>query len=132
MVDIWDKGQREFSLADFEMAWSSQTKAARICGYPRAKARLDGKEHPTQKPVEVMKWCLDQLPKTTISVIDPFTGSASIGVACVDRGIQFTGIEREPKYFDIARRRISDALSRPRLPFEETVSQPSQQLLFPA
>jgi DNA modification methylase len=126
---LWDKGQREFSLADFEMAWSSQNKAARAFSYPRAKARLDGKEHPTQKPLEVMSWCLDQLPKDAVTILDPFMGVASTGVAAVNRGLSFTGIEREPKYFDIARRRISEALSSPRLPFDEPIS-PKQEMLL--
>src|ERR1700688_925543 len=50
---LWDKGQRDFSLADFEMAWGSQRRAARVIDCPRGRAVLDGKEHPTQKPVEV-------------------------------------------------------------------------------
>jgi DNA modification methylase len=109
---VWDKGQRDFSLADCEFAWSSQWKAARIFSLPRGKALQDGKEHPTQKPVEVMAWCLDFLPDAR-TILDPFMGSGTTGVACAKRGKQFVGIEREPKYFDIAVRRISDALARP-------------------
>jgi DNA modification methylase len=116
---MWDKGQREFSLADFEMAWSSQNKAARAFSYPRSRALRDGKEHPTQKPVEVMAWCLDQLPPGTKTIVDPFAGVFTTGVAAVNRGLSFTGIEREEKYFEAGLRRISDAIKRPRLPFEE-------------
>ena len=110
---LWDKGQRDFSLADFEMAWSSQQKAARVVEYPRAKARLDGKEHPTQKPIEVMKYCIEALPKKVRTIADPFMGSGTTGVAAVKLGRKFTGIEIEPKYFDIACKRISDALKQP-------------------
>ena len=110
---VWDKGQRDFSLADFEMAWSSQRKAARAIDFPRAKALLDGKEHPTQKPLEVMAWCLDQLPADVGTILDPFMGSGTTGVAAIKRGKAFYGIEREPKYFDIACRRISEALKSP-------------------
>lgn len=109
---VWDKGQRDFSLADFELAWTSQWKAARIFGFARAVALQDGKEHPTQKPIEVMKWCLDFLPDAK-TVIDPFMGSGTTGVACVDMGKSFTGIEIDAKYFDIARRRIDKALKQP-------------------
>ena len=116
---MWDKGQREFSLADFEMAWSSQNKASRAISYPRARALQDGKEHPTQKPLEVMAWCLDQLPADIRTIIDPFMGSGTTGVAAVNRGFSFTGIDCEPRYFEIACRRISEALKRPRLPLEE-------------
>lgn len=105
---VWDKGQRDFSLADCEFAWSSQQKAARIFNYARGKAVLDGKEHPTQKPIAVMKWCLGFVPKA-LSILDPFMGSGTTGVAAVQMGRNFIGIEREPKYFDIACKRIEDA-----------------------
>ncbi len=109
---IWDKGQREFSLADFEMAWCSQNKAARIFFYPRAKALQDGKVHPTQKPVEVMKWCLGFFPFAH-TILDPFMGSGTTGVAYAKLGRKFIGIEIEPKYFDIACRRIEEAYAQP-------------------
>lgn len=112
---VWDKGQRDFSLADFEMAWSSQQKAARIVSYPRAKALQDGKEHPTQKPVEVMRFCISALPSKTKTILDPFMGSGTTGVAAVDMGRKFIGIEVDPKYFDIACRRIDEASRKPRL-----------------
>ena len=112
---IWDKGQRDFSLADLEMAWSSQKAASRIFDYPRAKALQDGKEHPTQKPVEVMRWCLGFVPETAVTILDPFMGSGTTGVACADLGRNFTGIEVNPEYFEISCRRIADALARPNL-----------------
>lgn len=105
---VWDKGQRDFSLADCEFAWSSQRKAARIFNYARGKALQDGKQHPTQKPIALMKWCLGFLPETD-TILDPFMGSGTTGVAAVQMGRDFIGIEREPKYFDIACKRIEDA-----------------------
>jgi DNA modification methylase len=106
---VWDKGQRDFSLADFEMAWSSQWKAARIIQYARSKALQDGKQHPTQKPVEVMRWCIELLPKNAAVICDPFMGSGTTGVAAVRLGRRFIGIEREEKYFDVARCRIEES-----------------------
>jgi site-specific DNA-methyltransferase (adenine-specific) len=105
---VWDKGQRDFSLADCEFAWSSQWKAARIFDYPRAKALADGKEHPTQKPVELMKWCISLLSNPKV-ILDPFMGSGSTGVAAIILGRKFVGIEKDPKYFDISCRRIEEA-----------------------
>jgi site-specific DNA-methyltransferase (adenine-specific) len=104
----WDKGQDGFSLADFELAWSSQDRACRRINYARSLALRDGKEHPTQKPLAVMRWCIDQAgnPQT---ILDPFMGSGTTGVAAVQMGRRFIGIEREPKYFEIACRRIEDA-----------------------
>lgn len=105
---VWDKGQRDFSLADCEFAWSSEQKAARILTLSRGEAMQDGKEHPTQKPVRLMTWCLEMHPKAA-TVLDPFMGSGTTGVACAQLGKSFTGIERERAYFDIACRRIEQA-----------------------
>lgn len=121
---IWDKGQRNFSLADCEMAWRSKQVAARILTYSRASALLDGKEHPTQKPIRVMEWCLGFLPDAK-TILDPFMGSGTTGVACANLGRKFIGIEIEPKYFDIACRRIEQAYLQPRL-FEDPKPEPVQ------
>jgi len=111
---VWDKCQ-SFSLADFEMAWSSENKAARIFRYSRPEALRDGREHPTQKPIALMEWCINLAPKNTSTVADPFAGSGTTGVACANMGKTFYGIEREPKYFDIAVRRIEAAYAQARL-----------------
>lgn len=122
----WDKGQDGFSLADFELAWTSEDKACRRLNYARALALKDGKEHPTQKPLAVMRWCIEQAgkPKT---ILDPFMGSGTTGVAAVDMGLAFVGIEREPKYFDIACRRIEQAYNQRPL-FEAEPIKPPKQL----
>ena len=75
------------------------------------------REHPTQKPVAVMRWSLLQAPDAQ-TVCDPFAGSGTTGVACVLEGRKFTGIEREPKYFDIACQRIYNAQRQSKL-FDE-------------
>ena len=105
---IWDKGQRNFSLADFEIAWTSQDKASRIFHYTRSKALQEGKQHPTQKPIALMDWCLSFLPDSKI-IFDPFMGSGATGVACINLGKKFIGIEKEKDYFEIACKRISEA-----------------------
>lgn len=106
---VWDKGQRGFSLADCEFAWSSQNNAARVFDYARALAMQDGKQHPTQKPLALMKWCIDQCKNKPQTILDPFMGSGTTGVAAVQMGRRFIGIEREPSYFEIACKRIDDA-----------------------
>jgi hypothetical protein len=120
----WDKGQDGFSLADFELAWTSEDKACRRLNYARSLALKDGKQHPTQKPLAVMRWCIEQAgkPKT---ILDPFMGSGTTGVAAVEMGLAFAGIEREPKYFDIACRRIEQAHAQGQL-FEPTQAAPVQ------
>jgi DNA modification methylase len=126
---MWDKGQRDFSLADFEMAWGSQKRAARVIECPRGRAVKDGKQHPTQKPVEVMLHCLQELPDEVSLICDPFMGSGTTGVACVKLGRKFIGIEIDPKYFDIACRRIEEATRQSDL-FIPRTDPPKQEALL--
>lgn len=72
--------------------------------------------HPTQKPIALMEWCIDRLKLVARSmVLDPYMGSGTTGVAAANRDMRFIGIEREPKYFDIACRRIEDAQRQQRM-----------------
>jgi len=103
---IWDKGQRDFSLADCELAWTSRNKAARICEISRANALQDGKQHPTQKPEKLMRWCIEQV-KDVETILDPFAGSGTTGRAAKDLGKSAVLIEREEKYCEIAAQRLS-------------------------
>lgn len=108
---VWDKGAgfkgRDF--AECEFAWCSWDANARVLTHdPLARGDYRCKEHPTQKPVPVMAWAIGHAPKAE-TILDPFMGSGTTGVAAVQMGRQFIGIEREPKYFDIACKRIEDA-----------------------
>jgi DNA modification methylase len=127
---IWDKGQRDFSLADFEIAWGSQKRAARIFDCPRGRAVKDGKQHPTQKPVEIMARCLQELPKNCRTIVDPYLGSGTTLVACVRAGLAGTGIERDEGYFDGACRRVEDAYRQPADMFVDRPQEPKQEALF--
>ncbi len=109
---VWDKMQpQEFSLAMCEQAWTNKKGPAKIYKQSVLSYR---KEHPTQKPVELMAWCIEQLgnPQT---ILDPFMGSGTTGVAAIQLGRSFIGIEREPKYFDIACQRIEQAVAQGQL-----------------
>lgn len=98
-------------FADGELAWTSRDKALReFTKCPKGQ----GAEHPTQKPVALMEWCIGFFPSAN-TILDPFMGSGTTGVACANLGRAFIGIEREPKYFDIACRRIEDAQRQGRL-----------------
>jgi DNA modification methylase len=105
---IWDKGgsMRGRSFADGEMAWTNLDKNMRIYEYNPIRSIKEF--HPTQKPVDLMKWCLSHFGNPT-HVFDPFMGSGSTGVACVEMGLSFTGIEKDQEYFDISCKRIEDA-----------------------
>jgi len=113
---IWDKGQRDFSLADFEMAWGSKDKAGRIFDYPRVRMISENGLHPTQKPIALMKWCIELATNAGDTILDPFMGSGTTGVACVQTGRNFIGIEIDPNYYAIAEKRIKEAQLQMRLP----------------
>lgn len=104
-------------LSDAELAWMSKGHGVYCRKDLSNNAIARFREHPTQKPVALMEWCLGFLPNAQ-TILDPFMGSGTTGVACVNLGRSFTGIERDPDYFDIACRRIDEAVRQPRL-FQE-------------
>ncbi len=108
---IWDKNNSGRDFADCEMAWTNQDSNARLKTM-RPMNMDGGKEHPTQKPVAIMRWCIEYLPPCE-TILDPFMGSGTTGVACVKMGRKFIGIEREPEYFEIACKRIREAYAQP-------------------
>jgi DNA modification methylase len=128
---IWDKAQRNgFTSGHCEMAWTTLDQPVRAITITHAALTPSHgviKQHPTQKPIEVMLWCLGFLPNAQ-TILDPFMGSGTTGVACVNLGRKFIGIEREPKYFDIACKRISEAYKQPRL-FDDPPPKPVQEVL---
>ena len=78
-------------------------------------ANKEVREHPMQKPLQVMQWAITQAPPSVMTICDPFMGSGTTGVACVRLGKSFVGIERERKYFDIACERIENEQRQCRL-----------------
>lgn len=114
---VWDKETAGITtFADCEVAWTNLPKAMRLKRHlwsgPYMKVRED-RHHPTQKPLDVMRWAIEQVPEPNRTILDPFMGSGTTGVAAVKLGRRFIGIEIEPRYFDIACKRISDALKQP-------------------
>jgi site-specific DNA-methyltransferase (adenine-specific)/modification methylase len=107
---IWHKKNDNLSFSEVEMAWTTYGKQSRHLSHHWGG---EEKKHPTQKPLKVIEWCLGLVESQT--VFDPFMGSGTTGVACANMGRQFTGIEREVKYFDIACKRIDDAYRQQRM-----------------
>ena len=123
-LEPWD------SFSDVEFAWQNQRGADRIFnllwkGICQGEKDDGGSRgHPTQKPVALMKWCLGFVPDAQ-TILDPFMGSGTTGVACAQLGRKFIGIEIEPRYFDIACRRIERAYAQGKL-FQEPAQKPEQ------
>jgi DNA modification methylase len=108
---VWDKGtsMRNRSFADGELAYCNFDGNLRIKTFNPLKMKEE-KEHLTQKPIEIMIWCIEQLPKENTGVIiDPFMGSGSTIVACVKTGRHGIGIERDEEYFNISVKRVTEA-----------------------
>ena len=130
---FWDKCQTMPTYSDGEMAWTSidgvSTKRI-VYNNNGLMAREKDRVHPTQKPVEVMRWCIQQIPNAT-TILDPFMGSGTTGVACVKLGRRFIGIEIDETYFEIACKRIRDADAQPDMFIEqEKTPAPKQEALL--
>jgi DNA modification methylase len=132
---VWDKGEH-VGAGDLSLPWKPNFELVFIGGkgwsYPRRGSgivkvnavagcvgnRNDGhRHHPFEKPVQIMRHFIERAPG--VSICDPFMGSGTTGVAAVNLGRRFVGIEIDPEFFDIACRRLADALKRPELLMKE-------------
>jgi site-specific DNA-methyltransferase (adenine-specific) len=105
---VWHKPDGPPSFSKVELAWTNIDKLAGYFLQTIGATNPERVGHPTQKPLKLMEWCIDYIGECK-TILDPFMGSGTTGVACVNLKKQFVGIEREPKYFDIACKRIEDA-----------------------
>jgi len=112
---VWDKGQRNFSLADGEVAWGSFDKTLRILTYSRAQANLEAKIHPTQKPVKLYEWLLKNYAKEGDKILDTHLGSGSSAIAAYNLGFDFVGYEIDVDYFNAASERLEEHKRQQRL-----------------
>jgi site-specific DNA-methyltransferase (adenine-specific) len=115
-------------LSDAELAWCSSGHGVYCFRDQSLMAETKNRAHPTQKPVPLMEWCLGFFPNAD-TILDPFMGSGTTGVACVKLGRKFTGIELDEGYFDIACRRIKDAYKQPDM-FIAPPAKPVQESMF--
>jgi site-specific DNA-methyltransferase (adenine-specific) len=118
-LHCWDKrgNYKPLDQADCDMVWLNHKRTSRllhlawrgICRHSENRSRI---EHPTQKPVELMKWVIGLLGVPAGgTILDPYCGSGTTGVAAVQLGYRFIGVELDPGYADIARRRLAEAAS---------------------
>ena len=116
---VWDKERPDdLDQATCELAWTNCIKGVRRFkhlwnGMMKASERGES-YHPTQKPVALMRWVLTLpwMPKAPSLILDPYAGAGPVGVAAIQLGFRYLGIEREASYVDIARRRIADAAAQ--------------------
>ena len=139
---VWDKGPA-FGMGDLSIPWKPSFELAYICGSGWVGNRDQGvlrgqvvvswesagRVHPHQKPVWLLQHFIQKLPNANLFV-DPFMGSGTTGVAAVNLGRKFTGIEIEPKYFDTACRRISEAMKQPDMFIQQTKTEAKQEALI--
>lgn len=123
---VWDKQIDGLNFGEVEYCWTNARFAPRVFRY-RAVGVDGGKLHPTQKPVQLIKWGIEFLPKAR-TILDPFMGSGTTAVACVKLGRKFIGVEIDDKYFDIACKRIRDAYAQPDF-FVSRVPEPKAEQL---
>lgn len=124
----WDKKcgkAADSSIGDCELAWTRGLPYETVrcfrhmwAGFQRDSEVGGVRLHPTQKPIALLKWCLEFYPDAR-TILDPYMGSGTTGVAAVKLGRQFIGIEIEERYFTIACRRIEEALKQPDLFIEK-------------
>ena len=107
----WHKGNPVPNFADGELAWTSFNKVARQFDYRyygglEGKTSASNKIHPTQKPVALYKWLLQNYAKEGDTILDTHFGSLSIGIACHDMGFELTAIELDEDYYEAGKKRL--------------------------
>lgn len=109
-------------LSDAELAWMKGGHGVYCRRDLSMNAITRERAHPTQKPVALMRWCIERLhlPASTV-IVDPYMGSGSTGIAAIELGFDFIGVEIEPRYFEVAQRRIEHARTRPQQPRLEAI-----------
>jgi len=116
---IWDKHPMPPSHAFGEFAWTNiDMNAAKWCGKIGYETSVKHRLHPTQKPVGLMVWCLGFLPIDVGTIVDPYMGSGSTGVACIRTGRRFIGIDSDADYYRIAIARHKEAMVNDRSSFQ--------------
>lgn len=101
---VWDKGQR-INQSDGELAYTSMSGALRIIELNRVELMIDRAQHPTQKPLKLLTWCIHQASDVK-TILDPFMGSGTTLRAAKYLGRKCVGIELEERYCEIAATRL--------------------------
>ena len=118
---VWDKDNSDNDFADCELCWTSFKTAVRIYKHrwngmlQEDMKHKEKREHPTQKPEKLIRKIIEDYSEEGQTIFDPFLGSGTTAVACINTGRNFIGIEKDADYFKIAQRRIKDAQEQGRI-----------------
>lgn len=139
---VWDKGGAVGGGGDIATCWKFTYELIQVGGFGRLNGNRDEAvlrfrigqnsmpHHPTQKPESLMVYLVEKLTSPGNTVLDPFMGSGTTGVACVRTGRKFIGIEKESKYFEIACKRIRDEYDRSALFADQVADVTTQPVLL--
>jgi site-specific DNA-methyltransferase (adenine-specific) len=110
---LWDKGfSQDVTFAQFEMAWTSfNSSAKKFDKHPSQQNRI----HPTQKPVQLYKWLLQNYAKPGDLILDTHMGSQSSRIAAYDMGFDYVGFELDEDYFQQGNKRFENFISQQKL-----------------
>lgn len=109
---FWDKVQTMPTFGDGELIWTNikrNSVTKKVFEWNGLIGKEEFRFHPTQKPVDLMKWVIDKYTEPNALILDPFSGSGTTGVAAIQTGRRFLGFEIDPRWCDIANKRIEAA-----------------------
>ena len=112
---FWYKGQRDLTMSDGEMAWTSFNSVTRQIEINRASLVKQNTFHPTEKPYKLYKWILDKYAKPGDKILDTHLGSGSIAIACHDYNFDLTACELDTEYYNKAMDRINNHTKQQKL-----------------
>lgn len=111
---VWDKDNWDTDFADCELAWTNFSSAVRKKKFKwqgmlqESMKNKEVRHHPTQKPKELFKWCLENYSKPWDIILDCFAWSGTTAVACIETGRNYIVIEKEKDYIDIIHKRVKN------------------------
>jgi site-specific DNA-methyltransferase (adenine-specific) len=112
---FWDKGQRDFSFSDGELAYTSFNVKFRAVTIHRQELQSEKRMHPTQKPTKLYKYLLTHYAHPGDKILDTHLGSGSSRIAAYDMGFDFTGFEIDKDYFEAQEKRFRQHTAQTKL-----------------
>jgi len=112
---VWFKGQTGLTMSDCEIAYSSFQRATRVVNINRVDLLKQNSIHPTEKPIRLYQWLLDNYAKEGDKILDTHLGSGSIAIACHNLKYDLTACELDTDYYNAAMKRLKQHQAQLRL-----------------